>query len=93
MPTNDKSPKYTHYCNACVFLGTYSHPSYMECDLYYCPDSKDASVASTVIARYDDKEDKYTSGNAFSYMEDRPHHPLVVARHLAENLGITVPRF
>lgn len=89
MPTE---PKHTHDCDRCVYLGYYTHPDYLDCDLYYCPRANNSLVADTVIARYG-SGGQYTSGNVFSHMTDRPDHPLVEARKRAEKLGVKVPGF
>lgn len=84
-------PKYKHDCDRCVFLKRLIKPRGMQprvFDLYYCPTPEDLYVAATVIARYG-PDDKYMSGNAFSYNNRIPE--LVVARKEAERLGITVP--
>lgn len=49
------APRYTHDCEICKFLGTHD-----EYDLYVCVD---AQGSSSLVARYGDEPDEYTTGN------------------------------
>lgn len=49
-----ENPRYVHDCEQCKFLGLYE-----EYDLYFCDQNK---FGPTVVARYGDEGDEYTSG-------------------------------
>jgi len=63
------TPRYSHDCSDCVFLGQFN-----KYDLYFCPREP------TIIARYSSEGSEYTSGIIFGIMRDevRPGegHPL-----------------
>lgn len=67
------NPRYEHNCNHCKFLG--QHEEY---DLYYCPQGGNP----TILARFSDKDQDYTSGVGFKHIE-----PLKVAKRLADAFG------
>lgn len=54
-------PAYRHDCDACAFLGRYSHEG-READLYRC----DRGPGLTYIARFSDEPADYTSGLGFA---------------------------
>lgn len=68
-------PKYQHDCDNCVFLGQHS-----EYDLYYCPQGGHP----TVIARYGNKGEEYTSGLSFAEKIE----PLKIAKKLSIEKGL-----
>lgn len=72
-PTDNGSPLYQHDCDECVYLGAYHQqlPGQVQsCDLYFC--SKENPYKSlTVIARFGDAGDQYTSGLALVASDDR----------------------
>ncbi len=55
-----ETPKYTHDCENCKFLGTHK-----DHDLYFCEDEKDGFF-DTVIARYGNEGSEYKSGMIFA---------------------------
>jgi hypothetical protein len=73
---NTETPKYTHDCTDCKFLGNYKGTHY-HYDLYYCPQSG----MPTVVARYGNEGAEYSSGLGFTL----PH--LVEAERLAKEQG------
>lgn len=56
LRTSDESPRYTHDCEDCTFLGFHKH-----FDLYFC---EQGGAGPTVIARYGDHGSEYSSGLA-----------------------------
>ena len=52
-------PQFKHDCNDCKFLGQYTTPGWVKCDLYFCPQG---GRIPTVIARYSDEGSDYNSG-------------------------------
>ena len=58
MSDDCQKPKYTHDCDACIFLGRYK-----KLDLYAC---KGGSLGSfTLLGRYGDDGPEYSSYSAF----------------------------
>lgn len=57
-------PKFTHDCQECKFLGTISYQE-RTCDLYYHP-ATFGMQDSSLIARYGNEEQNYTSGIGFA---------------------------
>ncbi len=69
-----ESPRFTHDCDSCTFLGTYE-----EHDLYFCPREP------TVIARASSEGPDYCSG----IVSARMGHPLLVeALYRARERGL-----
>lgn len=90
-PTKEDTPRYTHDCTNCNFLGQYK-----EFDLYVCAVGK---KISTVIARYSSNGPDYASGLGFAkeyrkgmYRECKDIIALALAEALAraEKLGFVV---
>jgi len=67
-------PIYEHYCDNCVFLGTYNNK-----DLYYCPVGR-----TTVIARNSSDPGDYQSGMVFADID----LDLGIAKFIAERKGL-----
>lgn len=63
--TMKMSPKYTHDCDKCVFLGTFNGEGFKEeeQDLYFC-----SEIYPTVITRYGNDGPEYTSGLHFAHL-------------------------
>ena len=94
-------PRFTHDCENCLFLGTYSAGNRYY-DLYYHPSRGvcDKGIDSTVIARYGEEGYNYSSGllsaqqtlknmKEQEYIEKVSHiYALRVARLLAVDLGV-----
>jgi len=76
---------YKHDCDKCVFLGTLTMaPQYTPHDLYYCAQSF-MPGRPTVIARFGDRGDMYTSGMCFA---DGVDTALTVAKVLAKQRSL-----
>lgn len=76
-----ESPRYTHDCAKCVFLGQ-AHDDEGSHDLYLC---EQGGIEKTVIARFGDDGPEYRSGMAFSFGASAL---LTLARELAEARGL-----
>ena len=61
-------PKYEHDCDACKFLGTYTHNDHIH-DLYFCGTHEDG----TVIARFGHDGPEYRSGMPFAERGTQPY--------------------
>jgi hypothetical protein len=70
-------PRYNHDCDKCVFLGEYE-----EYDLYFC--GQGTLLTSTVIARYSNNGEDYTSGIDFA----THYPPLIEAKSRAIEKGL-----
>lgn len=71
-----KNAKFIHDCDNCVFLGQYE-----EYDLYFCNNNN-----PTVIARYGDNGEDYTSG--LSFAKPDISKPLYEAKLKAIKMGL-----
>lgn len=77
---NTNKPQFKHDCNDCKFLGRYTTPSGVACDLYFCPQG---GRIPTVIARYSDEGSDYNSGLGFPMPElEEAARRAVVQGHL-----------
>ena len=59
------APRFTHDCDACVFLGTTSYVDpfskrWIDADLYHCP-ADTLSMGGSCIARVSDEPSEYSS--------------------------------
>lgn len=84
--SSSEKPLYTHDCDTCQFLGSYTslmHPGdrqVMVFDLYVCK--------NTVIARYGNEGSEYASGLPFA--KQGSNFPLVEALRRATLAGIEI---
>lgn len=76
-----QTPRFTHDCDKCQFLGRHTSPHYGEVDLWY---HGGTGISATVIARMSDSGPEYISGLSFSYGLSSE---LTEARLRAEALG------
>ena len=88
-PTKRDTPRYTHDCTNCTFLGQHK-----EFDLYVCAVDK---KINTVIARYSSDSPDYISGLTFAinyrmgmFKRDKNISALEKALTRAEKLGFVV---
>lgn len=70
-------PLFTHYCDACTFLGLHNNH-----DLYFCKNE----FETTVIARYGNDGSEYRSGMVFA--EPHLNLELYEAKLLAIKIGL-----
>lgn len=81
---NMSTPKFTHDCQKCVFLGNYKWRK-EDYDLYFC------ATEPTVIARYGNEGPEYKSGLIFGKLaiaDNDMENPLGVALRLAIKKGL-----
>jgi len=77
--SDENEPTYQHDCEKCIFLGwEWDHIKNKRVDLYYCDNEP------TLVARFSDSPEDYTSGINFCYT----NRFIKAAKTLAEHLEL-----